>query len=114
MRTNQESKRRWRWARGVLGPFAISVLVGGSVSVSSGFRESELQCEEAYAHLEDCCGALHGAISCTYEEGCAGQTPALDVVQSKCIRKLSCSEIEALGMCDASAWRSDAGAPLCP
>ncbi len=102
-----------RMLHDALGALVIAVFVGGGASVSTGFEETELQCEEAYAHLESCCGDLHEAMSCRVSGGCSGSEPILEVSESRCIRKLSCDEIQDRGMCNEDTWRSDAGVPKC-
>ncbi|GEM_PF-4999269 len=90
------------------------------------FRRDELECEEAVARLERCCGALPPErVSCDFEEwecdgseedcGCMGETtvfPDLHGDTAGCIRLHSCDELRAAGVC-ASALDPGGGAIRC-
>lgn len=97
-----------------LGPLTLAIVVGVFTSAGgasrSAFREDELQCEEAAAHISDCCGSVPAGLACTYQEdGCAGPAyPSLNVEQSRCVRALSCGEVRAQGLCDAGTWQDGA------
>jgi hypothetical protein len=71
-------------------------------------REDELQCEEAVAHLMECCDDFNASeVRCIYERGdCGSETvhPDLSVEQSRTIRRLSCAEVRARGLCDHTAF----------
>ena len=68
-------------------------------------REDELRCEEAVAHLDDCCNDFDPTqLSCRFLEGCSGTDDDLtltdfSVAQSECITELSCSRIRLAGLC---------------
>jgi hypothetical protein len=66
----------------------------------AAFPEDELQCEEAAAHLQNCC-AEGPSLFCRFEEGegCDYVSPDLSPAESRCIRRLSCAEIRDRGLC---------------
>jgi hypothetical protein len=64
----------------------------------------QVDCEEAVARLEECCGPIGSELGCANDggEACSGgMRPDLDTAQSVCLRELSCNEIRARGMCEA-------------
>lgn len=68
------------------------------VGQRAGFREDEVECEEAAAHLSSCCNAAVD-LSCNFTDACSSTYPDLSPSESRCIRDLSCSEIRARGLC---------------
>jgi hypothetical protein len=79
----------------------------GALSCAFGHLD-ELECEEATAHLAQCCtGFVIPTTSyCTYvegSEGCIGSTPptptALSEGESRCIRQASCARLVSTGIC---------------
>lgn len=75
------------------------------------FRQDVIWCEEAVAHLEDCCGATFDAsqIACRHfyskDTGCGSTTinrtdPAYTTDESKCIRSQSCEVIRSTKICE--------------
>jgi hypothetical protein len=70
---------------------------------SDQFREDTLTCEEALAHLQDCCPDFDTtAVACRYyfksTSGCGDSTesreePAFTLQESRCIRNKSCAEL---------------------
>jgi hypothetical protein len=86
------------WSRG----FTLSLFVG--ITLACGIRQDEFDCENAYAHLQQCCGTslTLSQVSCHYTAGgCdVGPTyPDLDIAVSDCIRSQSCDVIRVTGMC---------------
>ena len=90
------------------------------------FREDVLSCEEAVAHLEECCPELRATnVKCRYyyhrSEGCYGPDtitrvdPELDLRESRCVRDLSCDEIFSRGLCTYGQVSPDGGVsrPFC-
>lgn len=65
------------------------------------FREDEIECEHAMAHLADCCPDLPiGRKVCDYSDDCGGLIlPVLSIEQSECIQDQECFEIEQSGLC---------------
>lgn len=90
----------------------IALTVG--LSLGCGIRQDELRCEEAVAHLIDCCPSFpHDSVSCEYSEGCSTYYPDFSVAQSDCIIAKSCDAIRAAGLCQVSGSPGpDAGTPL--
>lgn len=121
---------------GTLSALALALGVATLLHVPrpsrAGFRHDELECEEAVAHLERCCGALPaGRVSCEYDEwecgsryddytgeeecGCSGieyDFPDLHGQTSDCIRERTCDELRATGIC-ADALDPEGGALTC-
>lgn len=75
------------------------------------FRKDVIWCEEAVAHLEDCCGTAFDAtqVECRHfymkDTGCGTTTvdtvdPAYRTDESKCIRELSCEAIRGAQVCE--------------
>ena len=75
------------------------------------FRQDVIWCEEAVAHLEECCGAAFDArqIACRHfyskDTGCGSTDinrtdPAYTVDESKCIRDQSCDAIRGNKVCE--------------
>lgn len=87
-----------------LGACLLALVLGVGLTVgpnSQGFREDEVECEETFAHLRECCsrGELEG-VECEYHEGCDSATyPSLSPHESRCLRELSCSEIRRADVC---------------
>ena len=78
----------------LLGTFLCSLAVG------PGFRKDEVSCEEAVAHLDDCCPDFDETqLNCTYADQCSNVYPDLKVAESECIREASCDEIRARNLC---------------
>lgn len=67
-----------------------------------GFRQDELECEEAVTHLTDCCPGFNPTkINCTHEAACDLQNvTALPVLESQCILRESCETIVKTKVCD--------------
>jgi len=84
---------------------AVGVLVLTSGWLA-GFREDELECEQAVAKLVECCPDFStNVIECNYATGCGSTTyPALSIDQSQCIGDLSCSEIVANKICERARF----------
>lgn len=86
------------------GAFLLALGIGFGLSVGSsshGFREDEVECEETFAHLLDCCGRSQLAfVHCEYNEGCGSPTyPSLTTAESLCLRDFSCAEIRKFEVC---------------
>lgn len=83
---------------------------------STNFREDVLLCEEAVAHLEDCCPEL-GAVypeACQYrDDGCNdGRNVALDLKASRCLRQKSCADLVESRDCDRARDLLSATSPV--
>ena len=89
---------RARWLRLLLGAAALSTLVAGG-----GLRQDELDCEEAVAHLQDCCPDFANAtIACVASSGCTPSDPALSIKESACVIARSCADVVATGLCEST------------
>ncbi len=94
-----------------LGALLLALVVGFGTSRGFGLREDELECEEAAAHLQDCCRNLDvGQLECEYEEGCGGEParPVLSPDAVRCIRKLDCDGVRSRGWCEPSLYGPEA------
>lgn len=93
-----------------LGALLLAATVGLLVSRGAALREDELQCEEAAAHLEDCCPALDvGQIDCVYHEGCGSPSrPVLSPEAARCIRYLECDSLRRSGWCEPDRYSPSA------
>ena len=74
---------------------------------STQIRDDELSCEDAVAHLQQCCpGFTADQISCTYFAGggtggcyASPDEPGLNVPTSTCIRQRACDALVSKGIC---------------
>lgn len=102
-----------RWPVGLLLGVGVALVMacGSSNPDDNQFREDVIWCEEAVAHLEECCGAIFdpSQIECRhyYEKnvGCESTTytsvdPAFTTDQSRCIHEQSCDVIVANKICE--------------
>lgn len=94
-------------ARPWLAAATLTALLPTAIA-AGGIREDEFHCEEAVAHLVDCCPALSAhAVHCTHEAGCGGGTlVALSTGDSACIQELDCADIVAAQICERVAQLS--------
>jgi hypothetical protein len=93
--------------------FVVGGLITLVIACSDGkkedddqFREDTLTCEEALAHLLDCCPNFDpNAVACRYyyasDQGCSSsevtrETPAFNLQESRCIRNKSCADLQQL------------------
>lgn len=81
-----------------------------------GLREDELRCEEAVAHLLDCCpGFDPQSVSCTYSTGCGTHLPELTIEESRCIDRTTCATILGSNICQRAAAKAGSTGPqVCP
>ena len=84
-------------------PFAL-VLMLFVLPLTVGFTDTEFACEEAYAHVEDCCGHEQLLVSC--KKSCNSE-PDTTFAEADCLRRASCDELRAAGAC------TDFGAAVC-
>jgi hypothetical protein len=113
----ERSGKRWGAGR------TIGVIVG-LLLACNGIREDEFACENAVAHLQQCCPGFTGSnIACIYEPppvSCGGsdpvsqgESPDLDLEQSACIRAATCDQLRSSGACDRAAATSS-NLDVCP
>jgi hypothetical protein len=82
-------------------PALVLLLYGAAPLSTSGLREDEVQCEEAKAHLLDCCAPFTGLLDCEFiDHGCGATYPNLDVEQSRELQRRSCDDLRANGSCE--------------
>jgi hypothetical protein len=75
--------------------------------LAGALDREELECEEAIAHLKDCCEPLETDNICG--AGCDALTLSLE--ESGCIEERGCDELRAAGVCERVSALSIAGAP---
>jgi hypothetical protein len=95
-------KHPWKILRGVI----LAIVLGGVLP--GALHEDQLECEEAIAHLDECC-AIQAPLVCG--DGCSSVTLSLET--SECIQDRSCEEILATNICarvvDLSKTAADGG-----
>jgi hypothetical protein len=97
--------RSW-WSTG----FTVALLVG-LLLACTGIRQDEFACEDAVAHLQQCCPDFTGSnIVCVYAAVAGGcdtsgysENPDFDVEQSTCIRNEACAVLRSSGVCERVA-----------
>jgi hypothetical protein len=88
------TKKPFRCSRG----FTLALFVG--VLLACGIRQDEFDCENAVAHLAECCpGFSPTTIECTYSPYCTTTYPEIDIADSDCIRNESCEDLVGTGVC---------------
>jgi hypothetical protein len=104
------TRRRRPWSA-----IATAIAAALVICCGAGLRNDEIECEEATAHLHDCCGGFDPSnFHCKYVEGCDSTThPDLSIQTSVCIQDQSCDALKARGLCDA-ARTVPHGPMVCP
>jgi len=80
----------------------LALVAGLLLPLACGLiREDELECEQAVAHLLDCCPGFDARrLVCMYEGGCGSTVyPSLPLEESKCLEALDCASIRAGDYC---------------
>ena len=92
---------------GLVGLIALIALLPSAPGVARAVKEVDLlHCEEAAAHVQDCCGTL-GKLQCQYApslDGCAyqeGVDPSFSRAEADCILEATCGKLRAQGICEA-------------
>jgi hypothetical protein len=120
-------RRKARYPVGVAAVLGVlAVMACDSDTDDNQFREDVISCEEAVAHLEECCSEFRPTnVQCRYffrrTEGCIGPDtttrvePDLDLRESRCIRDLTCDGIQSRGLCTNGQVSPDGGVsrPFC-
>ncbi len=92
-----------RWTRRGLAIVASGVVSLAFVAPAIGSSGSEFACEEAAAHLQDCCpGFDPRTVQCDYTIGCGGSEPnepEIGQSESDCITRLDCAALKSHGIC---------------
>jgi hypothetical protein len=91
----ERAQHRTRSRGLVLGVVFGIMLACGSVGAE------ELVCEDAVAHLADCCPGFDPVrFNCQSDAACGGEgAPALTVTAGDCVRSRNCSELNSSGVC---------------
>lgn len=93
-----------------LGIALVMACDDGHTEDDSQFHEDVIWCEEAAAHLQECCGTAFDPkqIACVHyfeqDTGCGDTTtqtqdPAFTTDESRCLRGQSCDQIRAADIC---------------
>ncbi|HEX3598447.1 MAG TPA: hypothetical protein VHU80_25240 [Polyangiaceae bacterium] len=77
-------------------------MAGSSAFLHCGFRQDELDCEQAVRYLSECCPGFDPmSVACTFSGGCERTTvPDLPTDQSECILSKSCDALVSARICD--------------
>lgn len=95
-------------SRGRGGIIAVVLGVIVTIGVScNGFREDEVECEQAVNRLKECCpDFVASQVDCSYREqlDCSDHVtgrfyPALSLEESACVQRSSCAELVEKGAC---------------
>jgi hypothetical protein len=86
------------WMRRVLG---LTVGAVGFLTLSAEVNPDELDCEQAVAHLAECCPDVRPSMFfCQHVSGCgSSQAPDFTADDSQCILALDCNGVQAQGLC---------------
>lgn len=110
---------------GLIAGVAIALIMAcgndGHEEDDTQFRKDVIWCEEAVAHLEECCGGAFDAtqVTCRHfyskDEGCGNTSitridPAYTTDESECIRDQSCDAIRANKVCERALAAGEARA----
>lgn len=98
----------------------VAVMACDSDTDDNQFREDVLSCEEAVAHLEECCPEFRPSnVECRYyfrrNESCVGPDtttrldPDINLRESRCIRDLTCDGLASRGLCTYGRVSPDGG-----
>ena len=93
---------------GLIGLIALLAVLPSVPGVARALNDADLlHCEEAAAHVQECCGTL-GMLHCQYvpwSEGCGseqeGVDPSFSRVEAGCILEASCAKLVSQGICEA-------------
>jgi hypothetical protein len=103
-------------SRGLRAALGLGVLGLSWIAIAGpaiGADDLEFVCEEAVAHLNDCCpGFQPSKVQCNYTYGCddTSGNPEISSEQNDCLQKLSCEQLVKNGDCKAA---QDGGAIQC-
>lgn len=80
---------------------ALSVGAFAFLTLTAEVREDEFDCEQAVAHLVECCPAVEASnFYCQHDYGCDySRDPDLTLDDSRCILALDCPGLVAAGVC---------------
>ncbi len=77
-------------------------VVFASRARSDELREDVFLCEDAVAHVQQCCPFNAAQVQCTFAEGCGSPatTPQLSIDTARCIIHSSCDALRAGVVCN--------------
>jgi hypothetical protein len=89
----------------------VGLVVAMALPATQCLRQDEVECEEAVAHMADCCEDFdRSAVVCRYSDYCGVSYPDLRPSESQCILDRSCDSLREDGICEAVVRRSQTGA----
>ncbi len=92
-------------ARSLVRIAAVGATFVGLVVSCQGFREDEIECEQAYVRLRECCPGFHRSVDCSFTETRANDCnntiieqhyPEISLAKSRCIQDKSCAALAPL------------------
>ncbi|WP_437965536.1 hypothetical protein WMF04_38770 [Sorangium sp. So ce260] len=94
--------RSWVSARRLL-----CVILLAPLALGMGVSEQEFLCENAAAHLEECCPSFSATPAlCQQNAGCdGGEDLWLTVDESWCVQDMECGDLVASNVCERAATR---------
>lgn len=108
-----------RVSSGCLLAVALAIAMAcNSDTDDNQWREDVLSCEEAVAHLDECCPGFDVTrVQCRYyyhiDRGCTTDTvthvePDIELSESHCIRNATCDKLQSQGNCDSTNYSAKA------
>lgn len=79
-----------------LSPLIQAFAAAAALALLGSIDEQEIECEEAFAHLQSCCETLGPEPVCG--AGCVSLTLSLE--ESACIKERGCEELRAAEVCE--------------
>lgn len=99
-----------------MGPTGKGLHVDLPCAVTCSFRTEDVQCEEAVAHLVECCPDLDAStLDCHGEQQACESAPYISISEqeSECLLGRDCDGIRASGVCERVVVQNTSE-PLCP
>jgi hypothetical protein len=83
------------------GRFLVGAATIVALSGAFGIDQEEFGCEQAAAHLADCCPGFDAHSLYCYKGGCGSRSVDLAQDQSDCIIGATCDQLQSSGACKA-------------
>lgn len=81
----------------------VAALLLSPVRCGNGWRQDELECQQAANQLIKCCPAFNAPVdSCSYRQGCEGTPttmPGLSIADSQCVANMDCATLVRTNVC---------------
>jgi len=83
------------------------MILAMAIPATQCLRQDEVQCEEAVAHMADCCDDFdRTVVDCSYSDYCGVSYPHLSPAESECILDQSCESLRSKNICNDVLERS--------